>query len=146
MIKIFLDSNIWLRFFLKDDQEQYEIVSTLYSLIEEGNFRPYTSTIVLLEINYILAKIYHQQINKIIRYITKIMEIRNITVLESTNLLKAIEIYRKYRIKLADCLIADQIKRDMILITFDQEFHKIAEINVMSPKRLLEKLALNHDN
>ena len=56
--KVFLDTNIWLRFILKDSKKQFLDTKKFIEQIEEGKFRAYTSAIVFLEINFVLSKIY----------------------------------------------------------------------------------------
>lgn len=142
MKKLFLDSNLWLRFFLKDNEEQYSTVNKLLSFAEESVFRPYTSSLVFLEINFVLARIYHLSIKKILEYFKAIQQLRNITILESTDLAKALNYYKKYQIKFSDCLIASQVGKGKVLISFDKELKKILEIKTLEPKDFITQLKL----
>lgn len=138
MSKIFLDSNIWLRFFLKDIEEQYIAINHLFSLIEEGRFRAYTSSLVFLEINFILSKTYKLPIAQVLVYFEAIQKVRNITILESTNITKAINYYEKCQIKFPDCLIASQLPKGVTLCTYDTDFKKIRSLPLATPKTLID--------
>ncbi len=132
MTKLFLDTNIWLRFFLKDN-DQFQDVSQLITQIEEGKFLPYTSSVVFLEIVFVLQKIYHLGQTKIITCLQSILEVRNLTLIDKTDTKKALEYFRKYGIKYSDCLIASQIVPKMTLVTYDKELSKIKMIETSSP-------------
>lgn len=139
MTKLFLDTNLWLRFFLVDHKEQYALIQKLLSLVEEGLFRPYASSLVFLEISFVLKGVYHLPINKILRYFSKIKEVRNITILEKSDLDKAIFYYQKYQIKFSDSLIASQLTKNMTLCTYNQDFKKIKDLTSLTPAECLAK-------
>ena len=135
-MKVFLDTNFLLRLFLKDNQEQFEACYNLISQIEEGEFSVYTSSIVILEVNYVLKSVYKLPFKEIIDILDSILEIRGITVIEKTNTKLALEFYKKYKIKLTDCLIASQLPKNTILISFDEELSRIKEIEVRKPQQI----------
>ena len=132
MTKIFLDSNIWLRYFLKDNN-QFESVEKLLNSIEEGKYLPYTSSIVLMEIAFVLSRLYKKLNKEIITCLEAILETRNITILEETDSKIAFSYYKELGIKFSDCLIASQIPKDIIFITYDSDFPKIKSLNVKNP-------------
>lgn len=98
--------------------------------------KPYTSTIVLLELHYVGSKTYNIPENEVMNWLQAIFEMRNMTIIEKTDFKKAIVFCKKYRIKLADCLIASQIPKNTVLVTFDEELRKIKEVTVKSPSEI----------
>lgn len=138
MKKIFVDTNIWLRFLVADQQEKYEACKQLISLNEEGNFRGYTSTIVLLELAYTLSFFYKISKKEIIADIRVILATRNLTLIEKTDFPKSLLLYQKYNAKLADCLIATQLPKDVILCTYDRDFKKIKAIVSLAPEEIIK--------
>lgn len=136
-MKIFLDTNFWIRLFLEDNPQQLIICKNLISQIESGEFQPYTSSIVFLEISYVLKSVYNIPFSKIIEILGTILTLRGITVNDKTNTKKAFKFYKKYKIKFTDCLIASQLKEDMVLVSFDKELAKIKEIVVKKPQQVL---------
>ncbi len=134
MTKIFLDSNIWLRYFLKDNN-QFESVEKLLNSIEEGKYLPYTSSIVLMEIAFVLSRLYKKLNKEIITCLEAILETRNITILEETDSKIAFSYYKELGIKFSDCLIASQIPKDMIFITYDSDFPKIKSLSLRDMKK-----------
>lgn len=137
MTKIFLDTNIWLRYFLKDHQKQYDDTFLLISSIEEGNFRAYTSSIVFLELHFVLKKIYSFSDVDVEDIFSTIEQTRGITIIEQTNYKKALMWYKRYKIKFADCLIASSLSKDMTLVTYDREFMKLKNLSVKKPNDLI---------
>lgn len=135
-MKVFLDTNIWLRFLTADNETLYQKCLSLFENIERGRIKPYTSTIVLLEIHFVLAKIYQISKENILKDLSVILKTRNLTLIEKTNFPKALHYYQKYQVKLADCLIASQLPKTTTLCTFDQEFKKIKEIKIATPQDL----------
>src|SRR3990167_4309159 len=105
MKKLFLDTNIWLRFILEDN-EQAKDCRQLIIQIEAGKWRVYTSTIVLLEINYVLGSVYKIKQSQVIDDLEAILKTRNLTLIEKTNFVFALKLYRQTKVKLSDCLIA----------------------------------------
>jgi len=142
MKKLFLDTNLFLRFFLKDHENQYQNVYNLFAKIEEGKFKPYTSSIVFLELNYVVRNIYKLSINEVFDYIEAIKKMRGMTVIEKTDSNKAIDLYKKHRIKLGDCFIAVQLPKGAQLITYDEDFKKVNEIQVQTPEELLKRIII----
>jgi len=139
MRKLFLDTNIFLRFFLRDNEKQYQDVCKLLTKIEQGNFKPYTSSIVFLELNYVTRKIYKLPIDEIFDYIDAVKKMRGMTVIEKTDVDKAITLYKKHKIELGDCFIAAQLPKGAILVTYDADFKKIKEIHFQSPDAIFQK-------
>lgn len=135
MKKLFLDTNVWLRFILEDN-EQAKTCRELIMQIEAGRWRVYSSTIVLLEVNYVLNSIYKIKTNEVIEDIEVILKTRNLTLIEKTNFRQALKFYRQYKIKLTDCLIAAQLPPKMILVSYDRDFQKLP-VAVKTPKDLI---------
>lgn len=136
-LKIFLDTNVWLRYFVKNDQDQYKAALNLISIAEQGMVRVYTSSIVLMEINHVARRIYQIPKDQVIIWFKAIQKIRNITLFEKTDFDLALRFYQKYNIKLADCIIASQIPKNVVLVSFDEELSKIKEIEVKKPQEIV---------
>ena len=87
--KVFIDTNVWLRFLLKDEKNQLKPSRDLIKLAEEGKIRPYTSAIVLLEINYVLSKIYRISLARVQTVVGAILSTRNLVIIDKTNFKRA---------------------------------------------------------
>lgn len=137
MKKIFIDTNVWLRFLTVDDKEKFIYCDKLISLIEEGKIRSYTSNVVLLEVAYTLKTFYRIDQKQIISDIRAIIAGRNMTLIEKTDFGEALILFQKYRLGLADCLIATQLPKGTIFCTYDQDFRKLKKIISLTPEEIL---------
>lgn len=135
MKKLFLDTNIWLRFILEDN-EQAKDCRELIAQIEAGKWRVYTSTIVMLEINYVLSSVYKIKINQVLEDVEAILKTRNLALIEKTDFKEALKLYRLTKIKLTDCLIASQLPKRMVFVSYDNDFKKLP-VMLKTPADLL---------
>jgi predicted nucleic acid-binding protein len=55
---VFVDTNVFLRFFVKDVDAQYEKARELFEKAEAGNIRLETSELVVAEIVWVLESFY----------------------------------------------------------------------------------------
>lgn len=133
-MKIFIDTNLWVRFFIQDVADQYEMTKSLLARVEAGEVKAYTSTIVLLELQFVLQKLYKLSFEGVLEVFEIIQKVREMTIIEKTNFALALKYYRQYRIKFPDCLIASQLPKEIILISFDEELSRIKEIMVKKPQ------------
>ncbi len=134
MQKIFLETSFFIRYFTADDKKKFEDCVNLLETIEnQGKFRPYTSNVVILEILFVLTKVYKISKKDVIEGIQKVLNIRGITLIEKTEIRKAIETFQKLNIKFADCLIATQVQKGTKIVTYDEDFSKIKNISVALP-------------
>lgn len=140
MKKYLLDTNVWLRFILNDDQEQFEWSNRLINLIEENKIYPYISPIVFMELNFILVKLYKFTKSEVENLIQDILMTRNLVIANKMDFLKSFEWHKKYRVKLADCLIVGSLPKNCQLVTWDNEFKKINDIKTVSPKEAVEEI------
>ena len=135
--KLFIDTNVWLRFIIGDDKNQLKACQKLFSLNEQGKFKLYTSTIVLMEIAHTLRSFYAVSKKEIVSDLRDILSTRNLTLIEKTNFLKALALFDKLKIKLVDCLIATQLPAKTVICTYDQEFRKIKTVTAFNPEEVL---------
>ncbi len=135
--KLFLDTNIFLRFIVLENQRSYNETKAIFLLFKDGVFRPYTSNIVISELIYVLTKIYKQSKYKTIKKISTILRIRNLVLIEKTDTKTALELYKNLDIKLGDCMIATQIPKGVILCTYDEDFKKIPKLITKTPNEVV---------
>ena len=136
MKRVFLDSNIWLRLFTKDQSNQLESCRDLLTKIELGKLHPYISNIVLLEIAFTLKSFYKIKHNQVVKYLDTVFQTRNLTIIEKTNSKEALELHKKTGIKFSDCLIATQINSKTKLVTYDKDFFTLTPGQVTTPEKL----------
>ena len=132
--KIFLDTNIWLRIILQDTKQAPYCIK-LMTLIEDGQYSVVASTIVLLEIHFVLQRLFKYTPEEIASIFTGILKIRGLQLIEKTRFELAMKNYALHP-KLADCLIASQIPENTLFVSYDHDFDKLA-LKRYTPEMLL---------
>ncbi|MBI2414250.1 PIN domain-containing protein [candidate division WWE3 bacterium] len=135
-MKLFLDTNLFLRIIVKEDLKKHAQVTKILTQIENGLIRPYSSTIVLLEIFHTLTKFYKVPKQEAVNFIKEILDIKNLTLIEKTNFKKALLLLEKYNVKFTDILIAQQVPQGCKICTFDKEIKKLDFIDYCDPSEI----------
>ncbi|OGK38577.1 hypothetical protein A3F03_00470 [Candidatus Roizmanbacteria bacterium RIFCSPHIGHO2_12_FULL_41_11] len=137
--KIFIDTSVIIRFLTRDDEKKYHSCVQLFTQIEVGRLRPYISNIVIIEVIFVLNRLYQFPKKAVLEAIDKLLKLRNMTVIEKTDSKRSLELFSQINIKFQDCLIATQLPINCTLVTYDQEFKKIKQISSLTPSELIEK-------
>ena len=128
-MKLFLDTNVLLRFFVRDVEAQYQQVKQLFEEIEAGQHHPYTSALVLLEMFYTLSRSYKLPRREVATILETTQQMRGLTVIDKTNTEQALALFHAKNIPLADCYIASQIPTGVTLVTYDKDFAQLEVLN-----------------
>src|SRR3989344_2050944 len=123
--KIFIDTNVIVRFFVRDNERMYEDCKALFARVERGDIKPYLSAIVLFELVYVLTRTYRFTKDDAISILDRLLKMRNLSFIERTDTPRALALWQSIGIKYGDCLIAAQIPKGVVLVTYDTDFDKI---------------------
>ncbi len=135
-MRLFLDSNIFLRYFVPEQAGMYEECEALFKGVQDGVHQPYISPIVILECSYVLTKVYSFPLKRVAGAIRTMLSLRNLTVIELTDTRKSFTVHQATRTKLSDCLIATQVPQGVTLVTYDRDFAKLP-VKAKTPKEVL---------
>ena len=135
--KYFIDTNVWVRFFVRDDEKQTDLVDKWLKLVEQGEFAIVTSSIVMIEVAYVLQSVYKIDKKTVMSALDGILSVRGIKIIDKTDIVNSIKLAKKTNLKLSDCLIATQVRKGMILVTFDNDFRKVSDLKVLSVAQIL---------
>lgn len=135
--KILVDTNVWLRYVLKDDAGQFSVAAKLVAAIEAGKYLPYVPANVFLEIYFLLSRYYQKTPSEINKFFDYLLQLRNLTIIDKTNFVQALSWHRTYKIKLPDCLVASSLPQNCRLVTWDKDFTKIKDIKTITPNKLI---------
>lgn len=141
--KIFIDTSIFIRFLTQDDQQKYADCKKIFELIQVGKLRPYISQVVILEIIFVLTRVYSFSKERVLEAVDEIFRLRNITVIEITDSKKALQLYSKNKIEYQDCLIATQQPPHTTLLTYDKEFEQIFDLKIQTPAEMLTNSSMD---
>lgn len=130
MDKLFVDTNIFTRFFLKDDSSLSPKAEKIIIDCENGKYILVLAPVLFLEITWLLNSFYKQE-KKIVVIILKTMfNFRNFEILEKELVGKMISLYENNNIDLTDCYFVAQMqgKRIYQIFSFDHHFDKLPGI------------------
>lgn len=123
---MFIDTNYFLRFLLKDNEEQYQKVKTLFIEASDKRVKLLTSTIVFFEIYWILMSYYHKQKKPVISMLGKILQLHFIELKERQVLTESLILFNNSLLSLEDCYNLYYAKSHNIssFKTFDKKLEK----------------------
>lgn len=133
----FIDTNIFIRSLIKEDNKIYNDCLKLLSLIKNNEIKAYTSSLVFAEISWVLDSFYKFNKKEVINALTSISSLSGLKILNNTNPVIALKIYSKFNIKFIDALVASSrlIKNNkMKIISYDKDFDKVGAIRIEPSK------------
>jgi len=132
MKKYFIDTNYFLRFLLKDDEKQFNIVYSLFQKGINGEIQLFTSVVVFFEIYWVLSSFYKKKKNKIIEFLKNILKLTFIDFENKIILEEAIILFQKFNLDLEDCynLAYAKLKKANEFTTFDKILNKLSAANL----------------
>lgn len=138
-MKYFVDTNIFIRTLIKDDEEQFNFSLNFLKAIKKNQIKGCTSTLVLAELVWTLTSFYKFEKEKAVRALKSILNLRGLEIYDKYDYFKAVELYEKYSIKFIDALIASNpeiLEKKIIIVSFDKDFDKLTIIR-KEPKEIL---------
>ena len=128
MKKYCLDTNYLLRFLLKDNLKQADVVEKLLVRASEGKLICYVSVIVQMELVYVLSSFYNENVDKIKEIMESLYEMVFIEYENIDLMQRAFGIYGSSSISVQDAfLIALSLEDKMEFASFDKKAVKVFE-------------------
>ena len=123
---VLLDSNVVLRYLL-DDHPKFVVQSTeLFNKIRNGEIKAHISRYVLIEMIFVLDKVYSIPKAEIIKSIIDLLNIKYVVVENKELIYKALDIFDLHNISIVDALLACEAQYLSIeLITYDVKLSKL---------------------
>ena len=136
----FVDTNIFLRFLTNDDPVKARKCFDLFENARLGKIKLQTTESVLTEVVYILSskKLYALSPKDICERILPMIKIKTLKILNKKTLLRAFQLYVKYKLDIEDCILLAQMEngkdgRTKEIFSYDRGFDKVAEIKRLEP-------------
>ena len=131
----FLDTNLLIRYFTRDDEEKAQKVLKLLKRVERGEERVITSPLVLFEIVFTLQSFYGVPREKIKELLSPIIELRGLKLSNKEIYQLALDIYTEKNISFADAFNAAFALKKGIkeIYSYDEDFDKIEGIRRVVP-------------
>ncbi|MFC1790032.1 PIN domain-containing protein [Patescibacteria group bacterium] len=131
--KVFIETSVLVRFLTRDDEEKYRDCEIFFEKIGSGELRPYLSSIVVLELIFVLTKLYKFPKKKVLKDVGLLLGLRNLVLVERIKTAKALSLFSKFKAGYADCLLASQVPLGVVLVTYDKHFSQMSFLNTVSP-------------
>jgi len=135
----FIDTNIFLRVFIKDNEGQAIYSRQFLNEIKNGNLKAATSSLVLAEVGWTLNSFYKYDRLKIAKLLNSIINLSGLTIVDKVDWPVALAHFQTKKIKLIDSLIASgkQIReKKWVVATYDKDFKKIDTIS-LKPEEII---------
>jgi len=99
---IFVDTNVFLRFILEDNDKQSKEARSLFELASEGKAIVFTSLVVFFEIYWLFKGLFKKNKDEVCVIFRNLMEMKFLIFAERGIFEKAIDIYQKTNLDLED--------------------------------------------
>lgn len=100
---IFVDTNYFLRFLLKDNLKQHHQAKELFLEAARGKVKLTTSTIVFFEIYWVFKSYYEKSKDEISQIFQKVLKMDFIQITDKKILQDCLELFNKTNFSLEDC-------------------------------------------
>lgn len=126
-MEYFIDTNIFLRVIVKEEDKTYQDCYSLLKRIESGRIKGYSSHIVLAEIVWTLTTYYKLTKRKIVKSLDGISKL-GIKFVDNFKTETAHKSFSKIAVKYVDALIAsipDIYNKKWTVVSYDKDFDKL---------------------
>ena len=126
---VFVDTNVFLRFFVKDVETLYEKARSLFEKAESGKIRLETSELVIAEIVWVLESFYGFTRKEIVDVLITLLSSRNLKIANSARISASIQFYVSGNMDFIDAYNIAYMKSKGLenIATFDLKHYKRVE-------------------
>lgn len=137
MGRYFIDTNIILRFFLKDNETQYPQAVKIFEKAERGKLNLWTTDLVILEVVWTLRRAYKYDRFTVKEKIENLLALPNFEVMNRKLILNALQDFANKNVDFADAYNFQLAKKaGKAILSFDKDFKKLGvKVNI---KRLIK--------
>jgi len=131
---VFVDTNVFLRFFVKDVASHYEKARTLFEKAENGKIKLETSELVIAEIVWVLESFYGFTRKEISEVLTTLLASRNLKIASHAKIAHAVGLYLTGNMDFIDAYNIAHMRSKAYtkVATFDgKHYRNVAGANIM---------------
>lgn len=132
---IFIDTNIFLRYFEREDELVHRKTERLFTEIVNGNITGISTSLVIAEVIWVLKKFYNWDKEEICNNVELILKTPNIRFNQRSIIVKAINLYKDKNISFIDAYNYSYMKANGIdgIYTFDRDFDELQDVKRLEP-------------
>ena len=124
----FIDTNIFIRIFIVENQRMYKDSFDFLNLIDRKELKCHVSDLVLSEVLWVLRSFYKISKTDSVKRVKSILDIKNITIINNSNMVEAVTLFEKHKVKFIDAIIAtNKIFKESgtAIVSYDKDFDKL---------------------
>lgn len=126
MSNYFIDTNIILRFLLKDNKIQYPQARKIFEKTERGKINIWTTDVVILELIWTLKSLYGYDRFTIKEKVEGMFALPNFDILNKKLILQALQDFANKNLDFADAYNYQLAKKEgKKILSFDKDFKKL---------------------
>ena len=131
----FVDTNIFLRYLTRDDEQKAEQALALLRRVERGEEKIATSVMVIFETVFTLQHSYGVAREQTRQLLSDILSLRGLRVPGKSVLLRALDLYSNTNISFADAYNAAFMEASAVseIYSWDTDFDKLPGITRLEP-------------
>lgn len=131
----FIDTNVFVRFLVRDDPEKTTRSAELLAQAERGTIEIMTSEAVVLEIVQVLSRLYRMERTMIATVVPSLLDNRGLRVDHKSALIAAFATYEATRLDYTDCLAIEHARRTgrAAIYSYDRDFDRIPGVRRLEP-------------
>lgn len=136
-----LDSNIFLRVFVRSDLRASQDCTMVLRAIIENRIVAYIPHIVAIEVQFVLDSFYKFEKYQVVEAMKSIMATNNLQWTDDLSLPVAVELFEQYNVKFVDCLLASSKlvqEEKAAILSYDRDFNKLG-VRRVEPADLLKQ-------
>ena len=141
MIVAFVDTNLFIRFFVNDNAEQHRGACHLFKQVKLGQVKLIAPHTVIDEVVFVLSspKLYQRSRQEIAACLTPLLKLRGMQVYQREVIVSALALYANTKLDFADCVTVALAKGGQVksIYSFDKDFDAIEGVNRLEPERQL---------
>ncbi len=125
----FIDSNIFIRYFLKDNPAQFQIATRYFNQAKNQEINLVIIPEIILEIDYVLRKVYQLPKSKILYALKSLVAIPYLDCRKKEFIINALALYKSVGVDLVDIFLYQQAQAENAQVfSFDKDFQKLAKV------------------
>lgn len=123
---IFVDTNYFVRYFIKDTPSQFKTANKLLIDAAKGKKSLFTSTIVIFEIYWVFGSFYKLSKKEITKILKKVLIMNFIKIDERDVIEKSVNLYQNSNLELEDCYNIEYAKSNKMtkFASFDKKVNR----------------------
>lgn len=136
MDRVFVDTNVFLRFLTNDDPAKAKRAENLFREAVRGRVRLVTSLLVMAEIVWTLESFYRVEKFSIASSVRKILNTPNLECPEGASLLEALDLYVEQNVDFIDAYHAVHVREQGLtrVVSYDRKhFGRVPWLEVVEP-------------